>query len=79
MLLASTLPFRTRSFPNTQSNMQNQQPPIVRSAPKPASDPAHGAAIIFLHGLDDDAMGWESSSTLLMLRRENKNLHCLQT
>jgi hypothetical protein len=67
MLLASTLPFRTRSLPNTQTNMQNQQPPIVRSAPKPASDPAHGAAIIFLHGLDDDAMGWESSSPLLVL------------
>ncbi|KAI4792460.1 alpha/beta-hydrolase [Aureobasidium sp. EXF-8846] len=43
--------------------MQNQQPPIVRSAPKPASDPAHGAAIIFLHGLDDDAMGWENIAT----------------
>jgi hypothetical protein len=59
--------------------MQNQQPPIVRSAPKPASDPAHGAAIIFLHGLDDDAMGWESSSPPLVLRPDDKNLHCIQT
>ncbi|KAI4735151.1 alpha/beta-hydrolase [Aureobasidium sp. EXF-12298] len=43
--------------------MQNQQPPLVKPAPKPATDPAHGAAIIFLHGLDDDAMGWENIAT----------------
>ena len=79
MLLASTLPFRTRSFPDSPSDMQNQQPPLVKSAPKPASDPAHGAAIIFLHGLDDDAMGWESSSPSLVLRPENMNLHSMQT
>ncbi|KAG9676247.1 alpha/beta-hydrolase, partial [Aureobasidium melanogenum] len=43
--------------------MQNQQPPLIRSPPKPATDPAHGAAMIFLHGLDDDAMGWENIAT----------------
>ena len=59
--------------------MQTQQPPLVKSAPKPASDPAHGAAIIFLHGLDDDAMGWESMSPLRLLRPDDKNLHCIQT
>ena len=79
MLLASPLPFRTRSFPSLPSNMQNQQPPLVKSAPKPASDPAHGAAIIFLHGLDDDAMGWESMSSLHVLQLDNQNLHHIQT
>lgn len=64
MLLASTLPFHPRYFPDNHTNMQSQQPPLIRSAPKPATDPAHGAAIIFLHGLDDDAMGWESLSPL---------------
>ncbi|THW06835.1 alpha/beta-hydrolase [Aureobasidium pullulans] len=43
--------------------MQTQQPPLIKPAPQPASDPAHGAAIIFLHGLDDDAMGWENIAT----------------
>lgn len=38
---------------------QQREAPIVKAAVAPASDPAHGAAIIFLHGLDDDAHGWE--------------------
>lgn len=32
---------------------------IIKPPTSPAKDPAHGAAIIFLHGLDDDAHGWE--------------------
>lgn len=81
MLLASTLPFHTRYSPNNYTNMQSQQPPLIRSAPKPAIDPAHGAAMIFLHGLDDDAMGWESLSPWFLPAQnpQNKNLHHIQT
>lgn len=41
---------------------EHREAPIVKPPVKPASDPAHGAAIIFLHGLDDDAHGWEGWS-----------------
>jgi len=36
-----------------------RQSPVVKPATKQPDDPAHAAAIIFLHGLGDDAHGWE--------------------
>lgn len=41
-----------------------RQPPIVKAAVKPASEPGHSAAFIFLHGLGDEAAGVESECHL---------------
>lgn len=41
---------------------QETEEPIVKPAAEPTTDPAHSAAIIFLHGLDDDAHGWEGKT-----------------
>jgi len=38
----------------------NREPPVIKPAIEPASDPAHGAAFVFLHGLGDDGHGWEN-------------------
>lgn len=37
--------------------MVQREPPNIIEPASPPSDAAHGAAIIFLHGLDDDAFG----------------------
>ncbi|KAF2459657.1 hypothetical protein BDY21DRAFT_338852 [Lineolata rhizophorae] len=37
-----------------------QTPPIIKPAVQRVSDPAHSAAVIFLHGADDDAASWEN-------------------
>lgn len=37
-----------------------RDPPIVKPAKTPTSDPAHSAAFIYLHGLGDDAEGVEN-------------------
>lgn len=78
-MLSTSLPFRHRSTPIKRINMQTQQPPLIKPAPQPASDPAHGAAIIFLHGLDDDAMGWESMSISCPNSPLIHSLHFMQT
>lgn len=56
------LPFRNplTSTTTTMSHTQAREDPIVKLATIPPSDPAHSAAIIFLHGLNDDANGWLS-------------------
>ncbi|KAF2758143.1 acyl-protein thioesterase 1 [Pseudovirgaria hyperparasitica] len=37
-----------------------REPPIIKPAVSPPQNPSHGAAIIFMHGLGDDAAGWEN-------------------
>jgi hypothetical protein len=46
---------RRMTLPSTPG----REDPIYKQATKPTSDPAHGAAFIFLHGLGDDAGGLE--------------------
>lgn len=43
----------------TLPSLSGREDPIHRPATKPASDPAHGAAFIFVHGLGDTAEGLE--------------------
>ncbi|KAK3630795.1 hypothetical protein LTR56_017212 [Elasticomyces elasticus] len=47
---------RRMTLPSTPGRVE----PIYKPATKPASDPAHGATFIFLHGLGDDAEGLEN-------------------
>lgn len=47
----------------TLPSLRGREDPIFKPATKPASDPAHGAAIIFVHGLGDTAEGLESTTT----------------
>lgn len=69
MSLYTALPFRplhiSSAISSDMSYGQQREDPIVKAAAAPTKDPAHGAAIIFLHGLDDDAHGWEGWSTPL--------------
>lgn len=44
----------------TLPTIAGREDPIYKPATKPTSDPQHGAAFIFLHGLGDDAEGLES-------------------
>ncbi|EMC99982.1 hypothetical protein BAUCODRAFT_119543 [Baudoinia panamericana UAMH 10762] len=44
----------------TLPTVPGREDPIHKSAIKPTSDPAHGAAFIFIHGLGDDAEGLEN-------------------
>lgn len=39
-----------------------REEPTVIEATSPPEDPSRRAALIFLHGLGDDAHGWESAS-----------------
>lgn len=43
----------------TLPTIPGREDPIFRPATKPCSDPGHGAAFIFMHGLGDDAEGLE--------------------
>ena len=43
----------------TLPSLTGREDPIYRAATKPASDPAHNAAFIFVHGLGDTADGLE--------------------
>lgn len=45
-----------------------REDPIYKPASKPCSDPAHGAAFIFVHGLGDSADGLESESPSRLAR-----------
>jgi hypothetical protein len=65
----SILAFRDTQAPDTMAgrarrmtlpSIHGRTDPIHKAATKPTSDPAHGAAFIFLHGLGDDAQGLES-------------------
>ncbi|KAK3677237.1 hypothetical protein LTR78_002775 [Recurvomyces mirabilis] len=44
----------------TLPSINGRKDPIHKPATKPVSDPAHGAAFIFIHGLGDDAEGLEN-------------------
>jgi lysophospholipase-2 len=44
----------------TLPSQPGRTPAIYKAAATPTSDPAHGAAFIFLHGLGDSAEGLES-------------------
>lgn len=44
----------------TLPTQPGRTPAIYKAATTPPSDPAHGAAFIFLHGLGDSAEGLES-------------------
>jgi hypothetical protein len=44
----------------TLPTQPGRTPAIYKAAATPTSDPAHGAAFIFLHGLGDSAEGLES-------------------
>jgi len=46
---------RPRSM--TLPKAPGREDPLYKPATRPCSDPAHGAAIIFIHGLGDDADG----------------------
>jgi hypothetical protein len=66
----SSIPFRqndptspaimTRPRTMTLPSQPGRTPAIYKPAAVPTSDPAHGAAFIFLHGLGDTADGLES-------------------
>ena len=43
----------------TLPTIPGREDPIYKPATKPCSDPAHGAAFIFVHGLGDTADGLE--------------------
>ncbi|KAK3715574.1 hypothetical protein LTR37_007062 [Vermiconidia calcicola] len=43
----------------TLPSINGREDPIYKAATKPCSDPAHGAAFIFVHGLGDSAEGLE--------------------
>jgi hypothetical protein len=43
----------------TLPSLSGREDPIYKPATKPCSDPAHGAAFIFIHGLGDSAEGLE--------------------
>lgn len=43
----------------TLPTIPGREDPIHKAATKPCSDPAHGAAFIFVHGLGDTAEGLE--------------------
>jgi hypothetical protein len=47
----------------TLPSQPGRTPAIYKPAAVPTSDPAHGAAFIFLHGLGDSAEGLESKSS----------------
>ncbi|KAF2769400.1 alpha/beta-hydrolase [Teratosphaeria nubilosa] len=44
----------------TLPSVQGREDPIYKAPTKPASDPGHSAAFIFVHGLGDDAAGLEN-------------------
>jgi poly(3-hydroxybutyrate) depolymerase len=48
----------------TLPSQPGRTPAIYKPAAVPTSDPAHGAAFIFLHGLGDSAEGLESKSPI---------------
>jgi len=50
----------TRPRTMTLPTQPGRTPAIYKPAAVPTSDPAHGAAFIFLHGLGDTAEGLES-------------------
>lgn len=47
---------------------------IVKSPTSPPSDPAHGAAFIFMHGLGDDGHGWSSKPIIGIRRSHSANI-----
>jgi len=58
------LPIHSRlKTSNTMPHATKREPPIIKPATNKPSDPGHGAAFIFLHGLGDDAEGCESRPT----------------
>ncbi|KAL1306030.1 hypothetical protein AAFC00_004158 [Neodothiora populina] len=72
MSLYAPLPIRPPPSPLSfdMSYGQQRDCPIIKPAQSPTQDPAHSAAIIFLHGLDDDAHGWEDIAN--QFQRANK-------
>ena len=49
----------TRPRTMTLPTQPGRTPAVYKAASNPTSDPAHGAAFIFLHGLGDSAEGLE--------------------
>jgi len=60
----------------TLPSIPGREDPIYKPATTPASDPAHGAAFIFVHGLGDDAEGLEGDS--FHLYGQMPDAHCMQ-